>query len=286
MVKCIVCDKNQNLIFKYKNYRYYRCQNCLLVSTYPLPKKEDFIKHYKKGFEEGNYNSERIFADEYNSVYVKMADILEDTLKKRGENLKLKKVLDIGCYTGEFLEILNKRGADVYGLELQKDAVMIANKKLPGRVKEVDIMKYNFSREKYDIVSLIGVIEHVTDPNKLIKKCSKILNKNGIIFIQTPNSSSFLEKILGKYWPPYSPIEHIHLFGRKSLSFILKENDFEYELFKNHYKILAIGYVYNIMGVFGPEFKSKLKYFSKILSNSKIKLPFYVGEFIAIAYKK
>jgi hypothetical protein len=104
--------------------------------------------------------------------------------------------------------------------------------------------------------------------------------------VQTPNSASHLAQIMKQYWPPYSPIEHIHLFSRKSLEYALRENGFENITFKSHWKKLPIGYVYNMFSNFGPEFYSMLKPLDDTLNKSTQKLPFFIGEMIVTATKK
>jgi len=256
MNKCIICFYNLKLIFKYKKFNYYRCSSCGLVSTLPLPSDKSIREHYQRGFIEGNYKFLREYSNQYKRVYFQFAEILEEKLSRKNISLKNLKVLDVGCFTGEFLEIIKNKGADVYGLELQKEAVEIADKKIPNRIFQSDLNSQKISKRKFDIVSLLGVVEHVKDPIALINQSYKLLNKNGIIIIQTPNSSSLPARILKKYWPPYSPIEHIHLFSKKSLYQALSQNGFSEIEFKSHWKKLPIGYVYNMFNIFGPEFKA------------------------------
>src|SRR5258708_33929950 len=99
-----------------------------------------------------------------------------------------KRVLDVGCFTGDFLVLLSHKGADVYGRELKKEAVILAKKKLPGRIMRSDIASKQFPKKKFDAVTLLGLIEHVTDPVTLLSSTRKILAKNGLLMIQTPNS--------------------------------------------------------------------------------------------------
>lgn len=286
MNKCPVCNSNQNFVFSYQNFDYYRCKDCQLVSTYPLPTKEVINNHYIAKFKKGNYELAREYAQPYKLVYLEFINILKKNLQSRGATLEGKRVLDIGCYTGIFLELLQEEGADVYGLELQKEAVKIANEKLPGKVIQADVSSYNFPLKKYDIITLLGIVEHVPDPILLIKNAYKLLKKGGIIFIQTPNSSSFLAKIAGKYWPPYSPIEHIHLFSEKSLQLALTINGFDNVSSQMSWKKLPVGYVYNNFNTFGPEFYKILKPLGLLLNKSSLVLPFYGGEMVMFALKE
>lgn len=240
-------------------------------------------------FKKGNYKLLRSYAKKYETIYKQFSEILLNELQKdtKKNSTKKLKILDVGCFTGEFLEIMQKKGADVYGLELQKEAVAIANKKLPGRIFKNDIMNDEIPAQQFDVITLFGLIEHVTDPKKLLKKSFHHVKKGGIIMIQTPNSSSLLARILQKYWPPYAPIEHVHLFGEKSIYKALKDSGFTVTLFKPHWKKLPLGYVYEMLQNYGPEFHRIVKPFEPILKPFfQLSFRFYVGEMIVIARKK
>jgi 2-polyprenyl-3-methyl-5-hydroxy-6-metoxy-1,4-benzoquinol methylase len=286
MKKCIICGGEQKSLFNYKHFHYYRCQKCQQVSTYPLPNNTMIKKHYADKFREGNYQLLRKYSEQYKIVYAYFVKLLKEQCEQQNTTLKNKKILDIGCFTGEFLELMQQQGADVHGLELQPEAVKIANKKMPGRVYEADVMSYKFSQKKYDIITLFGLVEHVTNPMQLLERCYNLLSKDGIIMVQTPNSSSLLARSMKKYWPPFSPIEHIHLFSRKSLEYALHNAGFENLHFRAHQKKLPVGYVYNMLNNFGPEFHKVLKPIESIVTNSRTVLPFYVGEMIIIGTKK
>ncbi len=227
------------------------------------------------------------FSDRYELIYKAYVGILESELKKRGKSLKNSSILDIGCFTGDFLVLLLKKGANVYGLELQEEAIKIGRKKLGNKIIKADVMdKKVLPKKKFTVVSMLGLVEHVTNPVDLIKRCYGLLEPNGIILIQTPNSNSLFSHILRKFWPPYSPVEHIHLFSDKGIEKTLSEVGFTNLSIKPHWKRLPISYVYNMLDNFGPEFKFFLRPLlllpKKILDLS---LPFYVGEMIITATK-
>lgn len=286
--ECIICKSVQQKIFSYKKFTYYKCIVCKLVSTYPLPTNQIIKKHYTKQFRKGNYKLLKDFSAQYNIIYLDFIERLEKELQKNNKLLNNIKVLDIGCFTGNFLILMNKKGADVYGIELQKKAVELANKKLPGKIYEIDVMEGKFPPHKYDVITLLGVIEHVKDPLLLIDKSSKLLRKGGLLMIQTPNSSSFLAHTLKKFWPPYTPIEHIHIFGTESIKTALKKTGFEIISINPHWKRLPIKYVYEMLQIFGQEFHNILKPMEILIKKlpNNLFFPFYVGEMIIIAKKK
>jgi len=197
--------------------------------TLPYPTTLQIQEHYGQAFEEGNYNTVRKHADVYMSAMNKFVKLIKAYVNKRGCSLDSLSVLDIGCFTGDFLFCMHQEGADVYGIEYQQEAAKIAGRKLPGKIIFGDVLNDNFSLPlpKFDIITLLGVVEHVVDPVRLIERVTPWLKKNGLLMIQTPNSSSVLAKLMGKYWPPYTPIEHIHLFSTRSLAIMLKRTGLE-----------------------------------------------------------
>jgi 2-polyprenyl-3-methyl-5-hydroxy-6-metoxy-1,4-benzoquinol methylase len=65
-------------------------------------------------------------------------------------------------------------------------------------------------------------IEHVHAPLAVLKKAYKLLKKQGILFISTPNISSFIAKLSGKKWLHLKPDEHIYFFSRKTIKNMLE----------------------------------------------------------------
>lgn len=284
---CLVCQHEQLFQFKKRGFDYYRCTSCGLLSTFPLPDGATIEAHYAKAFIEGNYGLSRFYMKDYMRIYNDFVKKLEHTLQSYNMKLSGSKVLDIGCFTGELLELLQEKGADVYGLELQEEAVAIANRKLPGRVIKADVFSNVFPETRFDVIIMAGLIEHVVDPTTLLKRSYEMLRPGGVLMLQTPNSSSLLARMFGKYWPPCAPVEHIHLFSKNSIRKHLGTIGFKDISFKTHWKMLPIAYVYNNFKSFGQEFFKLLAPLYRVLPQFILNrcLPFYIGEFIVFARK-
>lgn len=223
----MVCSKRQVFKFTKNRYHYYCCLNCGLLSTSPIPSILEIERHYSQKFQSGNYRLAFDFMEHYIHVYKDYVGMLEKYLKTYGLDLRGLRVLDIGCFTGEVLQVLHDKGADVFGIESQAEAVIIANQKLKGRVLKTHLSNTVFPDSKFHVILILGVIEHVLDPLKLIKQSFDMLEDGGILMIETPNSQSYLASLMGKFWPPCAPVEHIHLFSHKSLFYLLSELGFE-----------------------------------------------------------
>lgn len=286
-VSCTMCGDECRPQFCKGAFTYYRCRGCSLLSTSPIPDAATIESHYAKAFQEGNYGLGQEYMRYYIKVYENLAQRIERYLAHYGKNLSGMKVLDIGCFTGELLLLLQKKGADVSGVELQEEAVAIAQERLPGRIFKADVFSENFPDRTFDLVIMSGVIEHVVDPMKLLIRSRDLLNPGGILLLQTPNSTSTLARMMGKYWPPCAPIEHIHLFSKNGLQQSLESIGFRNVSMQAHWKKLPCIYVYNNFQNFGPELYKLFRPLYNILPKSILEMtfPFYVGEMLLFSQK-
>ena len=100
---------------------------------------------------------------------------------------KSKRVLDVGCGTGNFALKAAKKGANVLGIDFAEEAINIAKKtrKHPNlNFENVDVKNI---KEKFDIIVSIGTLEHMDEPFKTLKKLKLHLKPKGKIIITTPN---------------------------------------------------------------------------------------------------
>lgn len=141
-------------------------------------------------------------------------------------------ILDIGCNTGEFCYLLKYiYHANPKGIDLNYDAVKIAE------IKYSDISFYFKNlyelkeKEKYDAVTMIEIIEHLSEPEKALIKIRGMLKVNGRLIISTPNKWAYLHKfaywVLGKKFL-YDPT-HVQEFSPRSIEHLLKDAGFEIE---------------------------------------------------------
>ena len=80
-----------------------------------------------------------------------------------------------------------------------------------------------YPSESFDVVTIQDKIEHMPDPYQTISKIKRILKKNGILFISTPDLNSLSRLFLGKNWAVLSPAEHLFYFTEKTLHDIISK---------------------------------------------------------------
>lgn len=112
-------------------------------------------------------------------------------------------ILDIGCGGGLLSEPISKLGANVTGIDASEKNIAIAKSHL--KKSNLNIKYYcsspeNFKpKKKFDVILNMEIVEHVSDINLFISQTSKLLKKDGIMFIATINKTlkSYIFAIIG-----------------------------------------------------------------------------------------
>lgn len=106
------------------------------------------------------------------------------------------KILDIGCADGDFSEPLVKKGYDCYGLELTDEAIKKSASKGIKVSQGSFLEKFPYRDNFFDIVFAGEVIEHTTDDISFLNEINRVLKKNGILILTTPNLLSLGNRFL------------------------------------------------------------------------------------------
>ena len=135
--------------------------------------------------------------------YIKDNIINHFNLKDKSKPLTKINILDIGCGGGLLSEPMSRLGANVVGIDASEKNIKIA--KMHAKKNNLIIEYKNTSPEnlktnkKFDVILNMEIVEHVEDVNFFIKSCSKLLKKNGIMFVATLNKTlkSYVFGIIG-----------------------------------------------------------------------------------------
>jgi len=173
--------------------------------------------------------------------YIKDNIIYSLKLKSKEQPLQKINILDIGCGGGLLSEPMARLGANVTGIDASDKNIKIA--KLHAKKNKLNINYFCSSPEKlkikkkFDVILNMEIIEHVEDINFFIKSCSKLLKKNGLMFVATLNKTlkSYVFAIIGaEYVLRWLPI------GTHDWEKFVKPEDLKNILSKNNLKIEKI----------------------------------------------
>ncbi len=132
-----------------------------------------------------------------------------------------KQVLDIGFGRGFFLYFLKEMGANVFGIEPDADAIRYASKDLGiPSVRQIGVGELG-DNERYDLILLMDLIEHLLNPGDALAKLSSLLNPGGYLVIWTPNAGH----AVGKQAPVTFRVdlEHMQYLSASTCNFLSRE---------------------------------------------------------------
>ena len=171
--------------------------------------------------------------------YIKENIINNFKLKAKKRPLDKINILDIGCGGGLLSEPMTRLGANVTGIDASNKNITIA--KLHAKKNNLKINYLCSSPEKlkikkkFDVILNMEIIEHVEDINFFINSCSKLLKKDGLMFIATLNKTlkSYMFAIIGaEYvlrWLPIGTHNWEKFVRPEDLKKILNKNNLKLE---------------------------------------------------------
>lgn len=198
-MNCICCLSSEITSRPSGLIGYYLCRDCGLIFKEGDSKQCDInrlINHYQKADPHEQVAASKLVF--FNSAL----DFLEIDFEKEE-----KKILDVGCGHGYFLELAKRRGWHGYGVEIVKGAVDIAAEKLGnnnifnGRLHEA-----SYPPNLFDVITLWDILVFIDNPLKEMQECCRILQPGGIIGIRVRNA--FFQQIVYRIYKPCSGIAY------------------------------------------------------------------------------
>ena len=235
-MKCDNCSsENIRKLYHLSYMNINECKNCGLrftdQATVPrITYTENYFKNTNKEFFKDSW------ADYENYISKsKKLKRFRTTLKKLENYADKGNILDLGCATGVFLDMAQKKGWHSYGVEISKFASDYGRKNFNLDIKTGDLMNVKFKDNFFDLVTMWDFFEHVGSPSEILKKVNKITKKDGVLFLLTINDASlmgylahlFYKLKIKKFAELVHPKHHNYHFTKKVLIDILNKNGFE-----------------------------------------------------------
>ena len=173
-----------------------------------------------------------------NQEYVVGKELLDEVKENIKRLPDLGEVLELGCGTGYFTEVIAQNADHVFATDLSDELLENAKKRL-NEIDNITIQKENctstsFTSNQFDAVFMANVIHVIENPSLALQECYRILKDDGLLIITTFTNHGMkpLEKIkLGfrflKVWG--KPPKYTHSFSLESLGSVMESAGFSIE---------------------------------------------------------
>lgn len=205
--------------------RLWRCEFCGTLTVWPQPSEAELADLYSKS--RGYFATAAV---DLAATSPAGARSVHDRLTAAG--VPGRRILDVGCGSGQLIYHLQNLGWHVRGVDLNADAMACA------RDNGLDVITGSLEScpwpaSSFDVVHMGDLIEHVPDPLRALKQAARLLHRGGVLMIRTPNAdNSFATSTrkvwgrLGLPWPHSEAPYHLHEFTPRGLSSLIRRAGF------------------------------------------------------------
>ena len=274
-MKCLLCRTPLEKYLHKNNYCIYRCASCHLCETDLKVNYEKFVKEfYSKGYYEGAPSRSAYVDYEHDKPLIvrNMRKFLSFIDGKKSH----RKLLDIGCAFGYFVELALNQVYDAYGIDASAFAASKARQLVgKNRIIEGTIEHAAYPSASFDVITLFDVFEHLQNPLSDMKKLATLLKPGGTIIIATGDTRSFAAQFMKRRWTFFIPPQHIFFFNRKNVTTLLRRAGLTPIRWHRVGKWLSLGYILHLGRTTGESKLADVLY--KVIKHTPLmRFPLYV----------
>ncbi len=191
--------------------RHVRCRNCWLIYVNPIERTGRINKAYsrRKSTDASVMRKMRLTATR------SQLDLIQKEHHRSGHLL-----LDIGCGEGFFLSNASSAGYNARGIEPSQDAAEYARQEFGLDVEAKPFEELRLPENRFDVVTLWQVLEHVPHPLKILSEVHRILKPGGLLALSTPDIGGAPARVLGRRWWNIRKV-HINQFTTDTMTTLL-----------------------------------------------------------------
>jgi SAM-dependent methyltransferase len=204
-------------------FRIARCRSCSLLFMNPRPSDERLAAFYDEGFFSGD--GEYAYVDERTvepQVRVRAAGRLARVERMlAAERIGSRRLVELGCAYGTFLDEARNRGWTVTGCDVSHDAAAWAREHRGLDVRTCDLADAGLEPASADLVTGSEVVEHLADPVRTARAAFELLAPGGVVLFSTANEASLARMLRGERWNYFLP-GHVVVWSARTLTRLLE----------------------------------------------------------------
>lgn len=194
------------------------------------------------------------------------------------------RLLDVGAYSGVFVDVAKSRGWDSVGLEPSHWAVEQARAKGLSMI-EGTLATSSLPDASFDVVTMWDVIEHMCDPLAEVRIAQRLLRPRGLLVIHTMDIDSVFARIMGKRWPWLMEM-HIYFFSQRTLAKLVKKAGFRVISSRVRGRYLRMGYLATRIGGISRPLGRIAATLCRVMGMEKLAVPVNFGDLITLYAEK
>jgi 2-polyprenyl-3-methyl-5-hydroxy-6-metoxy-1,4-benzoquinol methylase len=220
---CLACGTSAppQALYQVRGFPIVRCSACGLGRTL-IPHDFDPAEIYTRAyFQGGQRDGYADYQGSHDSLAAEFRHVLADIATAGATQGRL---LEIGCAYGFFMEEA-RAFFQVSGVELAEDAVAACRARGLEVVRRADEAFYG-ERGPFDVVVMLDVIEHLTNPADLLRELHRHTRRGGLLVITTGDFGSLVARTMGRHWRLMTPPQHLWYFTAEAISRLLAAHGF------------------------------------------------------------
>jgi 2-polyprenyl-6-hydroxyphenyl methylase/3-demethylubiquinone-9 3-methyltransferase len=224
---CPVCGgrKSQPLCQRPDALEVETCAGCGMMFVRRIPSEQQLVAYYQTYASHKGYSKTRPMSW-LELVAVSAQNLYVEALEQTG-GLVDRTVLDIGCSTGGFMELVQFKGGRAVGVEIDSPA------REEARGHGLVVLEALPETGQYDVTCAFQLLEHLPNPGEMVAAMARLTKPEGRVLFGIPNASE-VER-LGRDWLGFRvDLEHFNYFTVTSLAALLRRHGLLVEHFWEH----------------------------------------------------
>ena len=201
------------------------CHTCGLRFTQDVPAPDQIGRYYQSESYISHSNTKKGLINRlYHAARAYMLRSKQRLVQSLSDQRRL---LDVGCGTGHFLNHMRTQGYDVMGIEVDEGARNFGIQQFGLDVRTPAELEAGTLPGKFGVISMWHVLEHVYDPRLYLQRLYNLLEANGVLMIAVPNYTSLDGRKYAAHWAAYDVPRHLWHFSPRTLSNLAQETGFK-----------------------------------------------------------